>query len=44
MNLQTLEGVGKILVITSTIAKETSAETYVPGRAGPQVLPAALLV
>lgn len=41
MNLQTAEGVGKILVITSTIGKETFAETCSPGRTGPRVLTAA---
>lgn len=34
MNLQTAERVRKILVITSTIAKETSAETCWLARAG----------
>ena len=30
MNLQTAKGVEKIPVITSTTAKETLAETYMP--------------
>lgn len=41
MNLQTAKGVEKILVITSTTAKETLTETFMPRRSGPQVLPAA---